>query len=150
MCLAVFCGVLRVFASGLWWFASVFFTTVFCGVLRMFCNVSHWAFSPNLGISERYERCSTPRRLPSSSYATHMPCPRTGVKTPSQKYSGVWLRDPKGKKYRGGADPPKGFFSALGAAWRPPSATPMRSPTPQPPYVPLPVEPASKAAIPPS
>jgi len=41
-------------------------------LLIMLC-ISHWAFSPNLGISERYERCSTPQRLPSGSYATHMP-----------------------------------------------------------------------------
>ena len=110
---------------------------------------SHWAFSPNLGISERYERCSTPQRLPSSSYATHMPWSRTGVE-PANNIMGSGHVTPTAKNTGGGADPPKGCFSALGAAWRSPSAAPMRSSTPQPPPVPLPVEPASQAAIPPS
>jgi len=98
-------------------------------------------------MSERCERCrcSTPR----SSQAAHtQPICHShahGSKQPATHIRGtghVILTT----KISGGRLP-KRCISALGAACQPPSAGPMRSPTPQPPPLPLPVEPASKAAI---
>jgi len=105
--------------------------------------ITFWEFRPNLSISERYERCSTPQRLPSGPYAAHMPWSRTGVKATSQKYSGVWSRDPNGKKTEGGGRPPKRLFLGLGS--RP--AASLRSPD-APAHAPTtPRTPTSRASV---
>jgi len=72
-----------------------------------------------------------------------MPCPRTGVVTPSQKYSGVRSRDPNGKKYRGGGPTPKKAFSRL---WEPSGDLPPqpRCAHPRPNH---PRTPASRASV---
>ena len=104
--------------------------------------ITFWEFRPNLSISERYERCSTPQRLPSGPYAAHMPWSRTGVKATSQKYSGVWSRDPN-EKNTGGGRPPKRLFLGLGS--RP--AASLRSPD-APAHAPTtPRTPASRASV---